>query len=336
MKIRSSILITLLTINILSVQAQGTLPLACAGSLARYGTEGLPNSTFEWTVTGGEIIANYNDSIDIRWGDSPGNFNIQVIEHPLGNCVADPYIASIAIEKAEVEIGDYIDLCEGQTASVSIPAGQYAVYKWSNNYPGLTQSVSQPGKLWVDVANGDCKASDTVYVSVNSIPEIDLGEDVRLCSEQTYILDAGDYMSEYKWSTGETTQEIEVGEGAQAYFVTIKDLNNCENSDTINILACIPRDELKKKLMTAISPNGDGKNDVFNLPEGIYGEVEVEIYDRWGRMVFKSDVGYSESWDGTFKGEELPTDTYFYIIKNFSAKGDYETGNISIFRGKAQ
>ena len=57
-----------------------TMPNACPGSRVRYSTSGLPNSVFNWTVTGGTIINNYNDSVDIQWGVTPGNYTLSVVE----------------------------------------------------------------------------------------------------------------------------------------------------------------------------------------------------------------------------------------------------------------
>ena len=74
----------------------------------------------------------------------------------------------------------------------------------------------------------------------------------------------------------------------------------------------------------AVSPNGDGDNDVFYV-SGVdcYPNNTVEIYNRWGVLVFERD-NYNNT-DRAFKGisegrvtvnqsTELPTGTYYYII----------------------
>ncbi|MBP6827933.1 MAG: gliding motility-associated C-terminal domain-containing protein, partial [Saprospiraceae bacterium] len=72
----------------------------------------------------------------------------------------------------------------------------------------------------------------------------------------------------------------------------------------------------KVLVYNGISPNGDGKNDVWHIP-GIdfYPDNEVQIFNRWGNLVFKQK-GYSNSqaWDGTWNGHGLPDGAYFYII----------------------
>ncbi len=62
------------------------------------------------------------------------------------------------------------------------------------------------------------------------------------------------------------------------------------------------------------TPNGDGKNDTFFIPNLPIDNCEdsfkkIEIYNRWGRKVFDSDVRNFE-WDG----EGFPNGVYFYKI----------------------
>ena len=64
----------------------------------------------------------------------------------------------------------------------------------------------------------------------------------------------------------------------------------------------------------AFSPDGDGINDFFNISGQKIEDFQIEIYNRWGQMVYKS-IDLSNGWDGTFNGKNLPTGTYVYKIK---------------------
>ena len=44
-----------------------------------------------------------------------------------------------------------------------------------------------------------------------------------------------------------------------------------------------------------------------------YPNCIVAIYNRWREKLYSS-VGYPVPWDGTYKGVNLPVDTYYYII----------------------
>ncbi len=91
----------------------------------------------------------------------------------------------------------------------------------------------------------------------------------------------------------------------------------------------------------AISPNGDGLNDEFQIvlpPE--YEEnhtSKLEVYNRWGTLVYRSSgTKYGRdcpNWDGTSKtanmvtlGSELPQGTYFYVFTiDFNIDGEVRT-----------
>jgi gliding motility-associated-like protein len=85
------------------------------------------------------------------------------------------------------------------------------------------------------------------------------------------------------------------------------------------------------------TPNGDGINDFFFLKTASLETIDAYIYDRWGRMVFKTEGSTTGniSWDGKNpSGKDCPDGTYFYIIKAKGKDGkDYDQkGNLSLFR----
>ena len=59
-----------------------------------------------------------------------------------------------------------------------------------------------------------------------------------------------------------------------------------------------------------ITPNGDGKNDLFQLD---FPVIKTEIFNRWGQKLFESNN--DAFWDGrTTAGNKVPEGTYYYII----------------------
>ena len=58
----------------------------------------------------------------------------------------------------------------------------------------------------------------------------------------------------------------------------------------------------------------------------------MQIFNRWGGLVFKSNGGGNyQPWDGTNNGEELPVGTYYYII-DLNTGDKPQTGPITIIR----
>ena len=64
----------------------------------------------------------------------------------------------------------------------------------------------------------------------------------------------------------------------------------------------------------AFSPDGDGINDYFNVVGQGLSNYIIEIYNRWGQMVFKS-TNLDNQWDGKFQKINSPPGTYVYKIK---------------------
>jgi gliding motility-associated-like protein len=69
-------------------------------------------------------------------------------------------------------------------------------------------------------------------------------------------------------------------------------------------------------LPNAFSPNGDGKNDYFEVPNiSLYTKVELTVINRWGSVVFENR-NYDNTWNGTNQqNQPLAEDSYFYTIK---------------------
>ena len=77
-----------------------------------------------------------------------------------------------------------------------------------------------------------------------------------------------------------------------------------------------------------ISPNGDGKNDSFDLTT--LDVSMLKIFNRYGQEVY-SKGNYTNEWIGQgSNGDELPSGTYFYMIKRVN--GESKTGWVYINR----
>jgi gliding motility-associated-like protein len=104
---------------------------------------------------------------------------------------------------------------------------------------------------------------------------------------------------------------------------------NCTATDTV-IINVKATDTLF--VPSAFTPNGDGKNDIFNA-FGIVNDFYMEIYNRWGERIFITN-SILTGWDGTYKGTIQPTGTFAYFIKykNQSNKFKDLKGTITLIR----
>jgi gliding motility-associated-like protein len=62
---------------------------------------------------------------------------------------------------------------------------------------------------------------------------------------------------------------------------------------------------------SAFTPNGDGKNDHFALVCTHIKTVQLEIFNRWGELIYAGD-GVKKGWDGTYQGRPVQADIYVW------------------------
>ena len=86
--------------------------------------------------------------------------------------------------------------------------------------------------------------------------------------------------------------------------------NGCSDSFTKSIEFI---DTYKWLEVTSFSPNGDGLNDVYKPYLTGISEVNFEIYNRWGQLVFQGN-SINSSWDGTYLGKAVPNGVYYVLL----------------------
>ena len=85
---------------------------------------------------------------------------------------------------------------------------------------------------------------------------------------------------------------------------------------------------------SGFSPNKDGTNDKFVIIRPYSTSISLDIFNRWGNLVYKSP-DYKNEFDGrgnqagVIFGEELPDGTYYYIV----LATDKTTGSVRKFAG---
>ena len=72
----------------------------------------------------------------------------------------------------------------------------------------------------------------------------------------------------------------------------------------------------------AFTPNGDGRNDSFEIIGRDVNAVFLYIYNRWGEKIFDSHDANSFKWSGYYKGEVCPEALYTFIYRYEQKVGD--------------
>lgn len=166
---------------------------------------------------------------------------------------------------------------------------------------------------------------DSIGLSVSAVVELEECSSGGVTIVATPIGGAGGYT--YQWSDGSTSNPLLYAQ-AGTYDVAVTDVDNCSATMTgITVdesLVCI-------ELANTFTPNADGTNDTWNLDFTAYSNASLEVYSKWGVLVYQTD-GLTVKWDGNdMNGNQLPAGTYYYII-NLDQGSITQNGPITIVR----
>lgn len=127
-------------------------------------------------------------------------------------------------------------ICDGECVTLTAEVG--VSYEWSTG--DTTQSIDvcpdTTTQYFVTVYNqAGCPATDSVTVTVAPLPNANAGNDTTICSGTCAQLTATGGIS-YDWSTGDTTQTIEVcPPDTNEYFVTVTSSDSCSSEDSVMV-----------------------------------------------------------------------------------------------------
>ncbi|WP_405412415.1 T9SS type B sorting domain-containing protein [Maribacter sp. Asnod1-A12] len=308
------------------------------------------------------------------------------VNNDLCNVVSDVFdITVLPIPAAPVSNGD-VTICEGELGTLSVNTQNSYSINWYDAATGgnlilsddRNLEIGTAGTYYAEANSTEIECASTtrtaVTLTVNPLPTIPDDSNAFLCENSFITLDADIENVTYQWSTGATTQMIDVTEAGE-YAVIVTNTNGCLATRTITVIQInLPRidkivsdgpsivvstansgnfeysidgisfqtspifeavqggfytiyvqdskdcgvvteDFYHLVIQKFFTPNGDTVNDIFE-PDGleVFNSVTISIFDRYGKLI-KFGNANSTSWDGTFKGERMPEDDYWYLIE---------------------
>ena len=172
------------------------------------------------------------------------------------------------------------------------------------------------------------QGSDTQVVEIQDFPKPNLGPDIFLGKGNSVTLKGLiDPAMTYSWipdielDNPSSPNPLASPTQTQEYTLTVETTLGCEGTAKINIVVYQPI-----YIPTAFTPNADGTNDLWQL-EGMeaYPNAEVQIFNRWGNLIFYSKGIYkSAPFDGNDRNKLLPEGTYVYKINPFPDRPDFQ------------
>ncbi|HLP55117.1 MAG TPA: choice-of-anchor I family protein [Fluviicola sp.] len=276
------------TVNELPVVNAGTDQTVCAGETVILDATGA--QTYTWsngTANGSGFVPAATATLNVIGTDANGCSNsdqlvVAVNPVPTVNGGADQVV------------------CAGET--VVLNANGAAVLQWNNgvtNNVGFSAVASQTYVV-TGTTNG-CEDTDTVSITVNALPTVDLGEDTVTCANYGPItLNAGAGFAAYQWNnnaTTATTNALVTG----TYSVTVTDQNGCQNSDAIVVTfdPCLGVDEQAVALVLFPNPT----TGMLTVQSTSNEPMQVEVMNTAGQLLLTStetNIDLSAAAAGTY------------------------------------
>jgi gliding motility-associated-like protein len=302
---------------------------------------------------GNDTILCIGDQINLNTGSYPGagiawstgtNSNSQVLpvnisgkywaEVNLSGCKTSDTVNVTFIQPPVVNLGPDRQLCEGKIDILD--AGNPGFnYLWSTGSTAEKISIKNSGTYWADVYKGGCRRRDSILITYFPYPAISLPAEEIFCSKETsFIILYGGKASSYHWLPGgETTDSIRVNKTG-TYTLEAFNSIGCQTTASVSVAdLCQP----VLFVPSAFSPNGDGHNDIFQIFGSNIMSYEIDIFDRWGEIIFISH-DMSNSWDGIYRASPVEEGIYAWKIIYTGARRDgsiekiTKEGNVTVLK----
>ena len=132
-------------------------------------------------------------------------------------------------------------ICNGE--STILTASGASTYVWNDGNTDNPRTVSPTTTTTFNATGTDsngCTSSGGTTITVNALPTVEISGTLTYCVGSTATLTATAGLSSYLWSTGATTQAINVTAGS--YTVTGTDSNGCSATSSASTVTELPLD----------------------------------------------------------------------------------------------
>lgn len=288
----------------------GSIPITAKGA-----------ETFSWFPIQG-ILTPPSGSMVVLGPNATTNYTV-IGSTSIGSVTCTQLLSYSVIVVPEIKpfVSENVSICQGQKTLLS--AWGSNTYTWSPSY-GLNitnqaKVVANPSvstMYTVEVSDHTyCGVTTTVMVDVNPVPKVFAGRDTTYNLSDPIFINA-EGTGTLSWVSGEDilckdcpyTQIYPTRSGC--YVAQAENTFGCLATDDI----CINlTEEFSIYIPNSFTPNNDGLNDQFLIYGEYIYDVTMQIYDRWGLLIFQSNDA-KQGWDGTYKGKKCAVDTYTYKI----------------------
>ncbi|UKM64228.1 gliding motility-associated C-terminal domain-containing protein [Flavobacteriaceae bacterium GSB9] len=305
-----------------------------------------PSLTFKWFKETGSTTSVFVADGPSLSVNEPGTY---FVETNYGTCTSNSFSNRVTISEATTQStfeinsskGNPFCSAEGPSVLSAVNGNSYQWYKDGGAIEGATQQMyeaSESGNYSVTVDLGDCSTSASIDLdSTGFSSSIDV-EDVEMIDENetltaTVTTDAKN--PEFKWYLNDnliasaTTNNFQITQTGN-YRVEINQTADCLASTEFSFVVQEAFPDVPE-IPNLISPNGDGVNDTWVIPQQYVdgSNTEITILSSQGKVVLKTN-NYQNNWPQNQINFIDVNPVYYYIIK--PAGGSEKKGSITVVK----
>ena len=206
-------------------------------------------------------------------------------------------------------VNDDDSICANKTITITTTT-DYSNFKWSTGATTDTIVVADTHTYKVTATNiYGCTVRDSVHITVLPLPQGTInhlpGDEHLFCSTPLIDLIAPDHYSKYEWYDGSTDRHLQTTKTEDGiYWVKLTDSLTCANRISTEIDCSV-----YIEVFNLITPNGDGKNDFFEIKDLQKNTYALKIYNSWGALVYSNDNYNNDRNTG-----DLEDGVYYYSL----------------------
>jgi hypothetical protein len=285
---RTPVIATVNPNPVATITPSGTVTI-CTGATTTLTAGG--GGTYQWRNAAGNISGATNGTYTTG---TAGTYRVIATTTATG-CKDTSAVVTLNVSPIPtVFIGNDTTFCSGNTLTLN--AGNTgATYLWDNASSNQTRNVNTTGTYYVKVTNSsNCSKNDTINVTVNPTPVVNLGNDTNLCQGVNYVLNAGNPSASRLWDNG-TTGQTRTVTNTGTYYVRVTNSFNCTARDTV---------------VTTFFPS-----PIVNLGS------DQDVCDGVTATLDAGNPGETYLWDNASTNQTrsvTSTGTYFVTVKNIA------------------
>ncbi len=170
------------------------------------------------------------------------------VSNELG-CFVEKSIEVRLKSKPELDLGPDLEICQGDSISLSAPFSSDYHYRWTTGDTSFQVLAKKAGTFLLSLTNAEnCSNSDSVKIGVSLPPSLSLPSLVQLCDGKSTQLRAISDAVLFRWNTGDTTATIQVSK-AGSYQVDVLNKIGCRTSASVEVVSVpVPTSSLEAEI----------------------------------------------------------------------------------------